>query len=219
MKKITKRDEQIYQLRKDGYTFTHIASLFDISNARAQKIYQGVKYLKEEFQKLPSFEQALSPKSKNALMGYFKDSDIFTNPEILVQTGREKLLSIQNIGIKNIKEITEALYQLGYIDYDDPWLENHRDKSIAMFYISPERRTIYNLETECLGKWRITEMDLWDQDYVDMDVEGYFNFQEDNIGDFQFSLVQGAIDYRIEKFASKERLEFSCIRHSKLDSI
>ena len=86
-KKITKRDEQIYQLKKDGHTFAYIANLFDISNARTQKIYTEVKYL---------------------------------------------------------KEITEALYQLGYIDYDDPWLENHRDKNIAIFYISPTRRIIYN---------------------------------------------------------------------------
>ena len=74
-------------------------------------------------------------------MGYFKDRNIFTNPEILVQTGREKISSIQNIGAKNIKEITEALYKLGYIDYDDPWLKNHRDKNKVIDYISPERQT------------------------------------------------------------------------------
>ena len=54
-------------------------------------------------------------------------------------------------------------------------------------------------------------MDLWDQDYIDMETKGYFNFHEDNVGVFQFGLVQGEIDYRIEKFDSKERLEFSWI--------
>jgi len=211
MKQISKRDEQIYQLKNDGHIFVQIGELFDITKARAQKIYTEVKYLKEEFPKLPPLERALSTRSKNALLGYFKDKTIFTNPEILVTTGREKLLSIQNIGAKNIKEITEALYQLGYIDYDDPWLDNYRDKRIAMFYISPERQTIYDINAKRTGKWRITEMNLWDQDYIDMENEGYFSFQKDNIGNFQFGLVRGELDYRLEKSGSKKRFEFSWV--------
>ena len=144
-------------------------------------------------------------------MGYFKDKSVFTNPEKIALMGRNSILSIQYIGRKNIKEITQALYNLGYIDYDDPWLDWHHDKNIAMDYISPERQIIYDLNIKCLGKWHITEMDLWDQDYIDMETDGYFSFQKDNIGDFQFGLVQGGIDYRIEKFGSKERLEFSWI--------
>lgn len=131
----------IYKLRKDGYDYSHIGNSFNLSQHRVRQIYDEVKYLKEDFRKLPPFEQALSTRSKNALMGYFKDRNIFTNPEILVQTGREKISSIQNIGAKNIKEITEALYKLGYIDYDDPWLKNHRDKNKVIDYISPERQT------------------------------------------------------------------------------
>ena len=60
-----------------------------------------------------------------------------------------------------------------------------------------------------LGKWRITQMEMWDQEFVDMETEGYFNFEEDELGSFQFGLVQGQIDYRIEKTGEIERLEFS----------
>ena len=211
MKKISTRNEEIYKLQKDGYDYSHISNLFDLSQHRVRQIYDEVKYTKDDFPKLPPFEQALSPRSKNALMGYYKDRKIFTNPEIVANAGKENILSIKNIGRKNLKEITEALYKLGYIDYDDPWLDWHRDKSISMFYISPERRIAHNLETECLGKWRITEMDLWDKDYIDMETDGYFFFQEDNVGDFQFGLVQGEIDYRIEKSGIGERLEFSWV--------
>ena len=60
-----------------------------------------------------------------------------------------------------------------------------------------------------LGAWRIVEMELWDQEYIDMETEGYFLFEEDNLGSFQFGLVQGRIDYRIETIDKIKRLEFS----------
>jgi len=60
-----------------------------------------------------------------------------------------------------------------------------------------------------IGKWRILEMELWDRDFIDMETEGYFQFGNDEMGDFQFGLVQGQIDYRIEKIDGIERLEFS----------
>ena len=46
------------------------------------------------------------------------------------------------------------------------------------------------------GRWRITRMDQWDQDYVDEEVEGYFEFGTGGLGSFQFGYVQGQIDYR-----------------------
>jgi len=60
-----------------------------------------------------------------------------------------------------------------------------------------------------LRKWRIIEMEMWDQDFIDMETEGHFSFEKDEIGYFQFGLVQGRIDYRIEKVGEIERLEFS----------
>lgn len=52
-------------------------------------------------------------------------------------------------------------------------------------------------------------MEMWDQEFVDMETEGYFFFKKDQLGSFQFSLVQGQIDYRIEKIGEIERIEFS----------
>ncbi len=39
-------------------------------------------------------------------------------------------------------------------------------------------------------------MDQWDQEFVDAEVEGYFEFGPNNSGSFQFGYVQGEIDYR-----------------------
>jgi len=60
-----------------------------------------------------------------------------------------------------------------------------------------------------IGKWRIIEMEMWDQEFIDMETEGYFLFEKGGSGSFQFGLVQGQIDYRIEKTGEVERLEFS----------
>ena len=60
-----------------------------------------------------------------------------------------------------------------------------------------------------LGKWRIIEMEMWSQDFIDMETEGYFSFETEELGCFQFGLVQGRIDYRIEKTGDIERLEFT----------
>lgn len=60
-----------------------------------------------------------------------------------------------------------------------------------------------------IGKWRIVEMDMWDEEYIDMETEGYFQFKKDGMGYFHFGLVQGNIDYRIEKTGGIERLEFT----------
>jgi hypothetical protein len=52
-------------------------------------------------------------------------------------------------------------------------------------------------------------MEMWDQDYVDLIIPGYFSFIKNDLGYFQFGVVEGQIDYRIEKIGDIERLEFS----------
>ena len=45
-----------------------------------------------------------------------------------------------------------------------------------------------------IGKWRIIEMEMWDQEYIDMETDGHFLFEKDDLGSFQFGLVQGHYD-------------------------
>jgi hypothetical protein len=56
-------------------------------------------------------------------------------------------------------------------------------------------------------------MEQWDQDFVDMEVPGYFTFRKDGQGEFQFGLVQGNLDSRI----IGERIEFSWAGHDEMD--
>ena len=68
-----------------------------------------------------------------------------------------------------------------------------------------------------LGKWRITYMEEWSQDYVDLVTTGYIKFNEDESGQFQFGTVSGFIDYRLQKFGKQHRIEFSWLGSNDSD--
>jgi len=48
-----------------------------------------------------------------------------------------------------------------------------------------------------VGRWRSTLMEVWGQEFVDAEVEGYFEFQAGQLGKFQFGYVSGHMDYRV----------------------
>jgi hypothetical protein len=48
-----------------------------------------------------------------------------------------------------------------------------------------------NLMNEFAGRWRITAMEMWDQDYVDLVEPGFFEFGSDGMGSFVFGAVHG----------------------------
>jgi hypothetical protein len=66
-------------------------------------------------------------------------------------------------------------------------------------------------------RWRITWMEQWDQDFVDEEVEGFFEFGTDNLGSFQFGLVSGDIDYRLGTRDGKPCIDFSWEGRDEMD--
>ena len=68
-----------------------------------------------------------------------------------------------------------------------------------------------------IGKWRITEMELWDQDFVDAEVPGYISFTENNQGEFQFGYVHGYMDCRYSNKKGKETVQFSWEGNDEMD--
>lgn len=60
-----------------------------------------------------------------------------------------------------------------------------------------------------IGRWRIYEMELYEQIYVDEVVEAYITIGKDKRGVFQFSTVQAIIDGRVVKLSDGERFEFT----------
>jgi hypothetical protein len=59
------------------------------------------------------------------------------------------------------------------------------------------------------GVWHITEMENWDENYFNMEVQAYIEIDERGSGDFQFGLVTGAIDGQIAIDKLGEKLEFT----------
>ncbi len=59
------------------------------------------------------------------------------------------------------------------------------------------------------GTWYITEMENWDEDYFNMEVQAYIEIDKRGSGDFQFGLVTGQIDGDFVKDTSVEKLEFT----------
>lgn len=47
-----------------------------------------------------------------------------------------------------------------------------------------------------VGKWRITGMELWDAEFIDMLEPGYVQFDADGGGQLVFGAVQGGLDCR-----------------------
>lgn len=60
-----------------------------------------------------------------------------------------------------------------------------------------------------LGRFRITSMDQWDQDYIDEEEEGYFEFTENGNGEFHFGYVNGQMDCRPTTRDGKPCVEFT----------
>lgn len=75
------------------------------------------------------------------------------------------------------------------------------------------------MKHEYLGRWRIVDMEMWDQDYIDIEVPGYILFEENDLGEFQFGTVEGSLDYRIEPHEETQRLEFSWSGSAEMDPV
>jgi hypothetical protein len=59
------------------------------------------------------------------------------------------------------------------------------------------------------GSWRILKMQLWDRDYLDLEVPAHLTFEGDRLGGFQFGVVRGGIDYRVSERHGRPAVEFS----------
>lgn len=63
------------------------------------------------------------------------------------------------------------------------------------------------MKNNIIGTWRIDSMEMWDQEFVDLVVEGNFTFEKDGDGHFEFGAVSAGICYDIEK--GEEKVHFS----------
>jgi len=63
------------------------------------------------------------------------------------------------------------------------------------------------MKSAFIGRWKITEMEQWDQDYVDMEEPGHITLEKRGSGSFHFGCVDLALDWRYE--AAIGRVDFT----------
>jgi hypothetical protein len=59
------------------------------------------------------------------------------------------------------------------------------------------------------GRWRITEMDMWDRGAIDLAGPGFIEFTGDGAGQFGFIAVRGWMDCRTIERDGRTAVEFS----------
>ena len=68
------------------------------------------------------------------------------------------------------------------------------------------------------GRWRITSMEIWGQEFVDAELEGYIEFGPDGLGSFQFGYVSGDIDYRDSTRDGSPSVEWTWDGNDEMDA-
>lgn len=74
-----------------------------------------------------------------------------------------------------------------------------------------------NTTNPFIGRWRITQMDEWDQDFVDAEVEGYVEFDPKGSGEFQFGYVHGGMDCRLTTRDGQPCVEWTWDGNDEMD--
>ena len=68
-----------------------------------------------------------------------------------------------------------------------------------------------------IGMWYIYAMEMWDEDYFNMETQAYIEIQAAHSGEFQFGLVSGYLDGYLETLETKERFTFTWSGQDEMD--
>jgi hypothetical protein len=60
-----------------------------------------------------------------------------------------------------------------------------------------------------VGTWCITEMELWDEDFINLVTPGNIIIEKDGRGSFSFGAVEVGLDCATEEADGKSRIDFS----------
>lgn len=70
-----------------------------------------------------------------------------------------------------------------------------------------------------VGRWHITGMELWAEDYLNMERQAFLEIRPDNSGEFQFGLVRGMMDGFLEGTPPKQRFAFTRDGTDEMDPV
>ena len=85
--------------------------------------------------------------------------------------------------------------------------------------MSAKRKSKSKANHPFVGLWHIYEMEMWDEDYFNMETQAYIEISKDGLGDFQFGLVTGQLDGYLEQEESGERFVFTWDGQDEMDPV
>lgn len=68
------------------------------------------------------------------------------------------------------------------------------------------------------GRWRIVSMEQWEQDFVDEEEEGYFEFDTQRMGSFHFGYVHGNMDCQLTTRDGVPAVEWTWDGNDEMDA-
>jgi hypothetical protein len=68
------------------------------------------------------------------------------------------------------------------------------------------------------GRWRIVSMSAWDEEFIDEEEEGFFEFEDRGWGSFHFGNVQGHMDCRQTTKDGEPAIEWSWDGNAEMDA-
>lgn len=68
------------------------------------------------------------------------------------------------------------------------------------------------------GRWRIVSMSEFDEDFIDEEEEGYFEFNTKGWGSFHFGNVQGQMDCRLTTRDGEPAVEWTWDGNAEMDA-
>ena len=118
---ISSRDNEIYQMRKSGISYSGIAKVFNITRERVRQICIRL----DAFNTYPPLQKLLPTLTQRALIFWFKDEHILEYPEKIIAGAkfsdlRTKAQLIDKVGASRL---SQALIDLGYLKPNDKWLK------------------------------------------------------------------------------------------------
>ena len=67
------------------------------------------------------------------------------------------------------------------------------------------------------GRWRIVEMELWDEEAIDLVGPAFIELRDGNQGSFRFIAVEGWMDVRVGERDGRPGIEFSWEGKDEMD--
>ena len=67
------------------------------------------------------------------------------------------------------------------------------------------------------GLWHIVSMQMWDEDYINEEVQAFIEFEANGTGHFQFGYVQGYMDWRPALRDGEPAVEWSWEGNDEMD--